>query len=157
METEMTSLTVKTLTITAMIAALSNVSYAADAPMNVSADGHSVTVSVDGISKTEGSIMAALFDSSGTFLGKDAYAAMRVEVKGTAVSFTYKGLPSGEYAIALFQDIDGDGQLAKNMLGIPVEPYGFSNNAPVRFGPPKWDTAKFTVSVSTAPQTITLK
>jgi Uncharacterized protein conserved in bacteria (DUF2141) len=35
-------------------------------------------------------------------------------------------------------------------LGIPLEPYGFSNNVRITFGPPKWEEAKFTVKGSTA-------
>ena len=45
----------------------------------------------------------------------------------------------------------GESQLeeARNMaanLGIPVEDYGFSNNASGLFGPPSWEDAKFRFS-----------
>lgn len=49
-------------------------------------------------------------------------------------------------AIAVYQDLDGNGVLTKNGLGIPTEPYGFSNNARGTFGPPKFDKAQFTVT-----------
>tara|TARA_B100000575_G_scaffold281028_1_gene271184 strand:+ start:311 stop:757 length:447 start_codon:yes stop_codon:yes gene_type:complete len=52
-------------------------------------------------------------------------------------------LPFGEYAIAGFQDLDGNGILSGNFLGIPREPVGFSGGAKVRFGPPKWNDAVF--------------
>ena len=52
-------------------------------------------------------------------------------------------VPFGEYAIAGFQDLDGNGVLSGNFLGIPKEPVGFSGGAKVRFGPPKWNDAVF--------------
>ncbi len=53
-------------------------------------------------------------------------------------------LPTGDYAIRVMHDINGNDKLDSNFVGIPNEPYGFSNNAG-SFGPPKWDKAKFTV------------
>jgi uncharacterized protein (DUF2141 family) len=37
-------------------------------------------------------------------------------------------VPHGEYAIAVFVDVNGNGKMDKNFLGIPKEQYGFSNN-----------------------------
>ena len=52
-------------------------------------------------------------------------------------------VPFGEYAIAGFQDLDGNGVLTGNFLGIPREPVGFSGDAKIKFGPPKWNDAVF--------------
>jgi uncharacterized protein (DUF2141 family) len=38
-------------------------------------------------------------------------------------------LPEGKYGVIAFHDINNNEELDKNMLGIPTEPYGFSNNA----------------------------
>lgn len=48
-------------------------------------------------------------------------------------------LESGNYAIAVFQDINNNGKLDKNWVGIPTEPYGFSNDPVIRFGPPSFN------------------
>ena len=53
-------------------------------------------------------------------------------------------------------DVDGDGELKTNMVGMPKEPWGISNNAAGRFGPPKWEDARFTLP-ATSPQAITLR
>jgi len=45
-------------------------------------------------------------------------------------------LKSGNYAIAVYQDINNNGKLDKNWMGIPTEPYGFSKDPVIRFGPP---------------------
>lgn len=72
-----------------------------------------------------------------------------IVLMGTVVKITNKkaiaiiDVPFGEYAIAGFQDLDGNGVLSGNFLGIPKEPVGFSGGAKVRFGPPKWNDAVF--------------
>ena len=72
-----------------------------------------------------------------------------IVLMGTVVKITNKkaiaiiDVPFGEYAIAGFQDLDGNGVLTGNFLGIPKEPIGFSGGAKVRFGPPKWNDAVF--------------
>lgn len=47
-----------------------------------------------------------------------------------------KGVVYGRYALRVFQDLNGNGKLDTGWMGIPKEPYGFSNNAMGRFGPP---------------------
>jgi uncharacterized protein (DUF2141 family) len=64
--------------------------------------------------------------------------------------------PPGRYAIRLFHDRDGNGQLGTNMMGIPNEPFGFSNDAPVQFGPPSFDAAAFEVGSQGITITVTL-
>jgi len=159
----MTNLLNKTLLATAMLAALATGACASDnntsnavASKTVSGD-NAVHVSVKDIKSDTGYIMAALFTSADTFLGPDPLQGMRIEVKDGVAEFDFKGLTSGEYAITLFHDVDADGKMAKNAFGIPTEPYGFSNDAPIRFGPPKWEAAHFTVSAKTTTQTISLK
>lgn len=46
-------------------------------------------------------------------------------------------LPSGPYAVRVFHDINANGELDKNLMGMPTEPYGFSNDARATFGSPK--------------------
>ena len=61
------------------------------------------------------------------------------------MTFRFEGLKAGRYAVAMYHDVDGDESLDTNMLGIPREPYGFSNNAVGRFGPPSFDDAAVVV------------
>jgi len=58
-------------------------------------------------------------------------------------------LPDGEYALSVFQDVNDDGKLERNFIGIPKEPAGLSNNLRPKFGPPKYRDATFQVSVGT--------
>lgn len=58
-------------------------------------------------------------------------------------------LPAGEYALSIFQDVNDDGKLETNFIGLPKEPAGLSNNLRPKFGPPKWKDAVFPVTVGT--------
>jgi len=55
-------------------------------------------------------------------------------------------LPPGRYAVALYQDRNGNDRLDKTMFGLPTEPYGFSNDASAPMGPPDFDEAAFVIT-----------
>jgi len=127
-------------------------------PVAVSAEpgsGPAVTISVTEIETHEGFIMAALYDEAGW--GGAPIEAVSEPVSGGAVTVTIAAPAPGQYAIRLFHDVDGNGELNSNMMGIPTEPFGFSNNAPPRFGPPSFAAAAFEVGDDGAVQTITLQ
>ena len=63
---------------------------------------------------------------------------------GGKLTVTLKDLPEGPLALSLFQDANANGRLDMNPMGIPVEPFGFSNNAVGNFGPPKFEQAVLT-------------
>ncbi|MFX8281946.1 DUF2141 domain-containing protein, partial [Acinetobacter baumannii] len=44
----------------------------------------------------------------------------------------------------VFQDANGNGRLDMNAMGMPVEPFGFSNDAVGNFGPPRFEQAVLT-------------
>ena len=63
-------------------------------------------------------------------------------------------LPPGEYAISIYYDANGNGELDTNFIGIPKEPVALSNNAKAKFGPPKYKDAVFTLSAEGLTQRI---
>jgi uncharacterized protein (DUF2141 family) len=52
-------------------------------------------------------------------------------------------IPYGKYAVTIFHDVNGDTELNSNFMGIPKEPYGFSNNPRAMFGPPSFEQSLF--------------
>ena len=66
-------------------------------------------------------------------------------------------IPFGSYALSGFQDFDNNGVMSGNFLGIPKEPFGFSNDARGKFGPPKWNDAVFIFNTSNQEVTLKLK
>ncbi len=139
------------MTRTSSLIALIAASFVA-APLASAAD---LTVSVEGIADAKGSIMLGLFDEA-TYNGDGAVNGANLVVEGTSVTATFEGLEPGEYAIRLYHDVNADGEMNTNPFGMPTEPYAFSNDAKGRFGPAKWDAAKFVVEADGTTHTITM-
>ncbi len=88
-------------------------------------------------------VMIAVYTEPNNFLGDKPFKTFKAATNGKT-NFSHEiNLPKGKYGIAFFQDLNGDEKLNKNFVGIPSEPYAFSNNAPATFGPPKWSDAVF--------------
>lgn len=68
----------------------------------------------------------------------------------------FKSVPPGSYAIAILHDEKNNQKMDKNILGIPKEGYGFSNNVSGAFGPPSYKKASFNHTAS-APTEILIK
>jgi len=102
-----------------------------------------LTVSVNGIKDTKGTIAIGLFNKRKGFL-KDAqrYKGVRHRIHGHTVRYTFASLPAGTYAVSIYHDHNNNGALDRNFLGIPKEGYGVSNNPRV-FGKPTFDQCKF--------------
>jgi uncharacterized protein (DUF2141 family) len=56
------------------------------------------------------------------------------------------GISGDSVAITMFQDLDSDGKMGKNIMGMPTEPWG-SSGTPGMFGP-SWETGKVTLNGS---------
>lgn len=101
-----------------------------------------ITLKVTNIKEVKGNINFALFKSMDGFPDSDRYfIAKSIPVDAKEFSFIIKDVPADIYAISVYQDLNKDGVLNKNMFGIPKEPYGFSNNARGKKGPPKFEDA----------------
>jgi uncharacterized protein (DUF2141 family) len=57
-------------------------------------------------------------------------------------------LDPGQYAVILFHDENGNGKLDQNVLGVPNEPYGFSNNVQGFLGPSAFREALMQITAS---------
>ncbi len=119
------------------------------------ANASDLTVNVEGIAKTQGTIMLGLFDEA-SYKGEGAVNGANLKVEGDSVTVTFDGLEPGEYAVRLYHDVNDDGEMNTNPFGMPTEPYAFSNDAKGRFGPAKWDAAKFVVEADATTHTITM-
>ena len=102
------------------------------------------------LDSNDGVVLVSLF-KDGNGYPDDAAKAFGKE-KGYIVeksaTIIFKSVPPGSYAIAILHDENNNQKMDKNMLGIPKEGYGFSNNASAPFGPPSYKKAKFTHTAS---------
>lgn len=101
-------------------------------------------LTISGIAPIQGQISIAVFaDKAGYKAGDDPIASATIQVDGESVTEVFSGLEAGDCAIKIFHDVNGNGKLDTNMIGIPTEPFGFSNGAKARFGPPSFNDARF--------------
>lgn len=130
----------------------------------VSVDQAQLSVEIGKFKKKQGFLVVLVYDSKETWLGDDIVMERRIsvaesvayETSDTAelISLTIE-LPPGEYALSLYHDVNSNGKLDSNFIGIPKEPAVVSNNAPARFGPPKYRDAKFSLTEAGAEQRLT--
>jgi len=104
-----------------------------------------LTLTVEGLIPQTGILRAALFQSSDGFPGntKKAFSINRTTVTATSESLIFGNIPFGSYALSVYQDLNNDHRLNQSWLGIPQEPVGFSNDPPMRKGPPHFEDAVF--------------
>lgn len=109
-------------------------------------------VELQGLDATRGELTMAFFSTEETYESRvnPAYhkrlPVQALSVRGTLESRVWNvdcRLPFGRYAVAAYQDLNGNGRLDKNILGVPVEPYGFSGGGSYRWRPPGFTEAAF--------------
>ncbi len=105
-----------------------------------------VTVRFVGLEEGSGEVRAALFVSAEAFEADERADAQLAPVRNGAAELVFTGVSPGTYGISAFLDTNANQELDRSFLGIPKEPYGFSNNARGRFGPPAFEAISFVVS-----------
>lgn len=115
-----------------------------------------VALTVRNIRKSQGTIWIGLYDSEASFLVKE-----KAIVKGYPVEqigdmiISLPDVSYGTYAVALFHDLNDNGVLDQNVLGVPREPYAFSGELQSQWRLPSFSEVKHTFSPERS--TLTLK
>jgi uncharacterized protein (DUF2141 family) len=60
-----------------------------------------------------------------------------------------RNVPPGQYAVQAYQDENDNHDVDRGLFGIPREGIGFSRDARIMFGPPKWADAEFAIAGDT--------
>jgi uncharacterized protein (DUF2141 family) len=103
-----------------------------------------VTVEVRNVDRDEGTMVLTVFEGKKNWLKRGTLQEKLAVDGNETVTFTLQ-LPPGEYAFHAYQDLDDNGKMKSNFIGIPKEPTAVSNDAKGKFGPPKYKDAKVTV------------
>jgi uncharacterized protein (DUF2141 family) len=116
-------------------------------------------LTIENVRSARGSVTVSVYgDQPEDFLAK---GKKLMKVRFPAKQGTVKGcitLPkAGTYALSLYHDEDGSGKFSTNMIGLPTEGFGFSNNPEVLVGPPGFDAAAFATQGAITALTIRLK
>lgn len=105
---------------------------------------HKIEVVVSNVGEIKGNMMVAVYNSEGDFMKKH-YDVKKAKITGKEVVVVFENVKPGEYAVTLFQDLNENLKLDTNLVGMPKEPYGFSNNVMGNMGPPSFEQAKVKV------------
>lgn len=119
----------------------------------------SIAVTVTSLRSDGGRIIALLYDSSQGFPTKPGRArvAHKATITDRAARLRFVGVAPGTYAISILHDENDNGKLDTNLIGIPKEGVGASNNAKGKMGPPKYADAKFRVAADEVVQVIEIQ
>jgi uncharacterized protein (DUF2141 family) len=113
----------------------------------VKAQTANLTINVSGLKEIRGGIQLGLYNESASFPKPDLeFMVISILADSSSVTYTIPELPVGEYAIALYHDINSDKTCNKNWIGVPTESYGFSNNVRVIFSAPSFEKTKFNLN-----------
>lgn len=104
---------------------------------------------VRGIKSYRGSLFIGLYNRAAGFGTDKAFRGVSHEIKGVEMSVSFDSIPRGSYAVAIIHDENNNKKLDQGEMGIPIEGYGFSNDARGIFGPPDYRLAMFFVSGTT--------
>lgn len=97
----------------------------------------------------KGEIGCGLFDSSQGFPSSPAPQRKQLIPATKAAKCTFRDLLPGKYAVAIMNDLNGNGSLDKNMFGVPKEPWGVSNNVRPALREPRFDEAQINLEADT--------
>ncbi len=106
-----------------------------------------LVINVSNIKSAKGSILVAVYNNAEDYMKNPAFSQI-VPVTASGELTINSSIPFGSYSITIFHDVNDNRSLDTNFVGIPKEPYGFSNDAKAPFGPPSFEAA--TVSFNEA-------
>lgn len=119
-----------------------------------------IHVQVLDIRNSKGTVACALFDSPQGFpteFLRSATNIMVIKVRKLQARCDFEDMPPGKYALAVIHDENMNGKLDVNMLGIPKEGYGFSNDPKSRLHAPSFSDASFSYNGENMEMTIRLR
>jgi uncharacterized protein (DUF2141 family) len=114
------------------------------APAGAAPATATLVVKVEKVSPRGGDLRVALYTEAG-YVGENGEPVRDavVPARPGETIVTLSGLAAGTYAVKLFQDFNRNGQFEMNWFGLPLEKFGFSNDARPTFTEPPFAATKF--------------
>jgi uncharacterized protein (DUF2141 family) len=106
-----------------------------------------LTIKVLKVSPQGGDLRVALYDEA-TYQNDDAepVAGKVVPARAPETDVVLEGIAPGTYAVKLFQDVNRNGKFDLSWLGVPLEKFGFSNDAQPLLSEPGFGRTKFNLA-----------
>jgi uncharacterized protein (DUF2141 family) len=113
-------------------------------------------VTLEDVATSSGHVLVAVCTPE-TFLRRGCPYTGRAPAASGEAQVVVRGIDPGVYAVQAFHDQNDNFDLDRNFLGLPKEGMGFSNDAPMRFGPPSFDDAAIEISAAGAATRLRLR
>jgi uncharacterized protein (DUF2141 family) len=118
---------------------------------------YTLTVRITNIPGAKGQLLVGVYDSASSFTARPLPQSPKIPVGSTSpVTARISGLKPGVYAVAVVQDLNGNGVLDRNALGMPREPLGFSRIQRIPRGKPSFAACSFEIRDRDVSMTIPL-
>ena len=124
---------------------------------NTEMEEGAISITIKGIENKGGIMMVALFNENDKFLKIPSYYQEVIISDESEIEVVFANIPYHRYAISIYHDLNENGELDSNMIKIPKEPIGFSNDYFPKFGPPKFKNASFELNQKDISMTVNLK
>ena len=113
-------------------------------------------INVSSFRNGKGHLLISLYNTKKDFPvnNKNAFRTKKVKVTNESHMVTFKDLPYGEYALIFLHDENGNEDMDTNLVGMPQEGYGASNNAVNLLSAPKYEEAKFKMNMEKVVQNL---
>lgn len=121
--------------------------------------GGDVSVTITDMRSTEGVVRACMTTNEDIFpkCRKDPESHRLVIAARENMTLTFRDVKPGRYAIALLHDENDNGKADRALGMMPKEGFGFSRDAKVRMGPPKFKDAVFDYTGKAKSMTIKMR
>ena len=119
----------------------------------LSGQSSSLQIDILNVRKNSGKIIVEIYKDKSNWL-TTPFQRMTLSTDETTKKTSFN-VPQGKYAVSIYQDVNGNGKLDQNFLGIPKEPVGFGNNYKP-FGKPKFESALIDYNSTVKPEAIKL-
>lgn len=118
----------------------------AQTPTSTATPPNSLDIEVIGLRNDSGEVGCSVFNSANGFPRDDSKVLVHVwaPIHNRKATCEFTALEPGQYAAVVFHDENGDRKFNMNAFGMPMEGYGFSNDAAALFAPPTFQSAAFT-------------
>ena len=116
-----------------------------------------LTLIIKNLADKKSQVYVSLYDSSNKFPSKtDRIKEYKFNSDGDVLTEQIEDMNYGEFAIATYQDFNNDGKCNRNLIGMPKEPYGFSDNFKPTTRAPRFDECNFAYNAKTHTLTIAM-